>query len=140
MTVIKEFSGGSWNTIVVGAAGATGGAGPQGTAGDWSSGQTIKDVSTSTYQIDPTDKGKLLRFTGTAACAVTVPSGLNFSPGQRVDLLSWGQTTGNQVTVAGSGTTIRATPTLKLRTTYSAATLICISGDTFVLVGDLAAS
>ena len=45
-----------------------------------------------------------------------------------------------QVTVAESGATVEATPTLKLRAQYSAATLLCTGTDTYVLIGDLAAS
>ena len=45
-----------------------------------------------------------------------------------------------QTTVVATGVTISATPTLKLRAQYSAATLICTASNTYVLAGDLAAS
>jgi hypothetical protein len=44
-----------------------------------------------------------------------------------------------QVTVAASGTTVNATPGLKLRAQYSAASLIVTGTNTFLLVGDLSA-
>ena len=56
--------------------------------------------------------------------------------GARIDLLQVGA---GQVTVGGTAT-INGTPTLKLRTQYSAATLICVASNSYVLVGDLAVS
>jgi hypothetical protein len=45
-----------------------------------------------------------------------------------------------QVTVAGAGgVTVSATPGLKFRAQYSAATLLKIAADTWILVGDLSA-
>jgi hypothetical protein len=41
-----------------------------------------------------------------------------------------------QVTISASSVTINATPGLKLRTQYSAATLLCLATDTYVLIGD----
>ena len=70
------------------------------------------------------------------AVTLTVPSGLGWSNGTRVDLAQLGA---GQVTVAASGTTINSTPGLKLRAQYSAATLIQTAANTFLLVGDLSA-
>ena len=67
---------------------------------------------------------------------MTVPSGLGLATGQRIDLAQLGA---GQVTVAASGTTVNATPGLKLRAQYSAATLIVTGTNTFLLVGDLSA-
>lgn len=134
MTVIKEYSGGAWNTIVVGATGTTGGTGATGATGDWSTPQTIKEVSATSYQVIATDLGKMLKFTAGTTVSVSVPTNLNFSAGHRIDILQYGL---GQVIIGGAAT-IRYTNTLKLRARYSAATLICLGGIEFVLVGDLA--
>jgi hypothetical protein len=42
------------------------------------------------------------------------------------------------VTVVASSTTVNATPGLKLRARYSAATLLCVGTDDYILLGDLA--
>lgn len=134
MTVIKEYSGGAWNTIVVGATGTTGGTGATGATGDWSSPQTIKEISATLYPVIASDVGKMLKFSAATAVSVSVPTGLGLSAGHRIDLLQYGA---GQVTIGGAAT-IRYTNTLKLRARYSAATLICLGGNEFVLVGDLA--
>jgi hypothetical protein len=115
--------------------------GDTGATGDWSTAQTINAQTGTTYTIVSTDPGKLVTLTNAAAIAVTVPTGVA-TVGQRIDLAQLGA---GQVTVgAGSGVTILATPTAKLRTQWSAATLICIAATatptaTYLLVGDLAA-
>jgi hypothetical protein len=43
------------------------------------------------------------------------------------------------VTFSASSTTVNGTPGLKLRARYSAATLICLASNTYLLVGDLSA-
>lgn len=134
MTVIKEYSGGSWQTIVVGATGATGGTGSTGPAGDWSSAQPVLTISGNSYTIQASDVGDLLKFTAGTAVTVAVPNGLGLSAGQRIDLLQYGT---GQVTIGGAAT-VRYTNSLKLRAQYSAATLICLGGNEFVLVGDVA--
>ena len=111
MTVVKQYSGGSWQTIVIGAAGATGGTGATGAAGDWTSAQTMKDISATSYTIIASDLGKILRFTAATSVALSVPTGLGFSAGHRIDLLQYGA---GQVTIAG-GATIRYTNSSKIR-------------------------
>jgi hypothetical protein len=80
------------------------------------------------------DVGKLVTLSNESAIALTVPSGLGLTAGQRIDLA---QTGAGQVTVVASGTTVNATPGLKLRAQYSAVTLVCLATDTYLLVGDL---
>jgi hypothetical protein len=114
---------------------------PTGAAGDWSTAQTLNAQTGTTYTLVAGDVGKLVTLTNSAAIAVTVPTGIA-TVGQRIDLAQLGA---GQVTVsAGSGVTINSTPTAKLRTQYSAATLICTATTatptaTYLLVGDLAA-
>lgn len=72
-----------------------------------------------------------------AAAAFTVSTGLSTAPvGTQITLIA--RTTGVSV-AAGTGVTIIATPGLKLRTTGSLATLLCLGTNTWILSGDLIA-
>ena len=110
--------------------------GPTGTAGNWSSAQTVTTptITSNNYNLAAGDAGNLLLLSNSASMTLTVGTSL-MSSGQRVDLI---QTGAGQVTVSASGTTINGTPTLKFRTQYSSATLICTTSNTYILVGDLA--
>ena len=83
------------------------------------------------------DAGKLITMTVATANNVTVDASLDLAVGESIDIAQLGA---GQVTVVASGTTVNATPTLKLRTQYSAASLICTATDTYLLIGDLASS
>lgn len=108
-----------------------------GPAGDWTTAQTVV-TKTANYTLVASDVGKLILMNVGSACTLTVPSGLGLTQGQRIDIIQIGA---GQVTVTASSTTISGTPTLKLRTQYSSATLIVgTSANTYYLVGDLAAS
>ena len=111
--------------------------GATGATGDWSTAQTLNAQTGTSYALVAGDVGKLVTLENGAAVALTVPSGLGLTAGQRIDLAQLGA---GQVTVSGSGATVNSTPTAKLRTQYSAATLICTATNVFLLVGDLAAS
>jgi hypothetical protein len=99
---------------------------------------TINDQSGTTYTLQASDaNSKLLRFTNSSAITVTVPAS-TFTAGQQINLTQFG---GGQITVEGAVTvTVDATPSLRLRAQYSAATLVCITPTTFILYGDLASS
>jgi hypothetical protein len=109
--------------------------GPAGAPGDWSTAQ-ILNTQTSSYTLVSSDVGKLVSLNSSGALALTLNTGTIFATGARVDLLQLGA---GQITVGGTAT-INGTPSLKLRTQYSAATLICLASNSYVLVGDLAAS
>jgi hypothetical protein len=66
---------------------------------------------------------------------ITVNGSLDLSVGQRIDLLQLGT---GQVTVVASIATVNGTPGLKLRARYSAASVVCVATDSYVVVGDLA--
>jgi len=123
--------------IPTGATGATGATGTNGTNGDWSTAQTLNAQTGTSYTLVAGDVGKLVTLENGAAVALTVPSGLGLTAGQRIDLAQLGA---GQVTVTGSSATVNSTPTAKLRTQYSAATLICTASNVYLLVGDLAVS
>ena len=107
-----------------------------GAQGQWDTAQTINAQTGTSYSLVAGDVGKLVTLTNASAITLTVPSGLGLSNGTRIDLAQLGA---GQVTVAASGTTINASPGLKLRAQYSAATLIQTATNTFLLVGDLSA-
>jgi hypothetical protein len=107
-----------------------------GAQGQWDTAQTFNAQTGTTYSLVASDAGKMVTLTNASAITLTVPSGLGLSTGQRIDLAQLGA---GQVTVAASGTTVNATPGLKLRAQYSAASLIVTGTNTFLLVGDLSA-
>jgi hypothetical protein len=113
--------------------GVTGPQGPSGVPGTWATSQTI--VSGTTYTPSSADVGKMIQLTNSSAINITVNGGLGLTAGQSIDFLRFGTGT---VTFNGSAT-IRYTPGLKLRDQYSAATLFCVSTDTYALIGDLSA-
>lgn len=92
----------------------------------------------SVYPLVTSDAGKLLFCGGTASGTVAIPisSSQNFAVGQKVDLVQMG--TGTVTVVAGTaGVTLRSTPSAVLRTQYSAASVIKIGTDEWLLMGDL---
>ena len=100
--------------------------------------QTINAQTGTTYTLVLTDAAKLVTLTNAAAVTLTVPTNTSvaFPVGTHVD---WAQLGAGQVTVApAGGVTVNATPTLKARAQYDAATLVKLATDTWLLVGDLA--
>lgn len=79
-----------------------------------------------------------VNHTGGSAVTITVPSDstVNFPIGTSIDIL---RTNTGEVTIAGSGATINATPGLKLRAQWSSATLFKRGANSWVLFGDLKA-
>lgn len=99
--------------------------------------QTIQVLSAS-YAVLSSDAGDLLRFTNSTDVTVTVNGTTNLLEGQRVDLIRNG--TGNvMVQASGAGVSLSGTPGLKLRAQYSAASIVCVATNTYILIGDLAA-
>ena len=102
---------------------------------------TSVSLTSNNYTLLTGDRDKLIEVSNTVATTVTVDSTLNSLPaGSQIHLL---QTNSGQVTVLASGVTVNGTPTLKLRTQWSGATLIKRSAPgsgVWVLIGDLASS
>jgi hypothetical protein len=76
----------------------------------------------------------MVTLNNASAVTVTVNGTTSLSAGQAIDLLQIGA---GQVTVSASGVTVNASPGLKFRARYSAATLLCIGTNDYVLIGDL---
>ncbi len=102
-------------------------------------GQTINTQTGTTYTAVLKDEGRLVTLNNGSAITLTIPadSNVSYNIGTKIDLCALGA---GQVTVAGAaGATINATPGLKLRAQYSAASCIKYATNTWVLVGDLEA-
>ena len=106
-------------------------------------GTVVSHIATSaqifSYTLALTDDGKVVEMSNASANTLTVPpnSSVAFPVGTQIVIL---QTDAGQTTLTqGAGVTINATPGLKLRTTWSSATLIKRATDTWVAIGDLAA-
>ena len=96
---------------------------------------------TASYTLSSlTERDDLIEMGSASALTLTIPTDatLDFPIGTTIDIL---QTGAGQVTIAPvSGTvTVNATPGLKLRTTWSSATLLKRAANTWVVFGDLTA-
>lgn len=91
----------------------------------------------SVYTLGTADSGKLLMCSGTASGTVQIPlnSSQAFATGQKVDLVQMG--TGTVTVVGTAGVTLRSTPSAILRTQYSAASVVKINTNEWILMGDL---
>lgn len=98
---------------------------------------TTAATAGSVYTLITSDTGKLLMCAGTASGTVQIPlnSSQAFTTGQKVDLVQMG--TGTVTVVGTAGVTLRSTPSAILRTQYSAASVIKIGTDEWLLMGDL---
>jgi hypothetical protein len=108
--------------------------GPTGPAGDWASAQAINTQTGTTYTVLNSDKGKIVTFNNAGAQTITIDTATALSVGQKIDFLNLGT---GVVTFVGSSVTLNATPGLKFRARYSAATLVCVGTNDYVLMGDL---
>jgi len=88
----------------------------------------------TTYTIASTDASKLVTLSNSSAITLTIPSA-TFTTGQQINIQQLGA---GQVTVQGDGTSTFTGTGTKLRTQYSAATIVCTGTNTFTLIGDLA--
>ena len=127
------------STGPAGPTGNTGATGNTGPSGSWATTQTTytPTFTANNCQLSASDLGKMLLLTNGANTGyVLVGTTLGFSAGQSIDMLATGT---GQINVIASGATLNGTPGLKLRAQYSAATLFCVSANSYVLIGDLSA-
>ena len=96
-------------------------------------------ASATSYTLVLTDDGKIVEVLTATSSVLNVPlnASVAFPIGTQITLI---QTGAGQVTITpASGVTINATPGLKTRAQWSAATLIKRATNTWVAIGDLAA-
>lgn len=87
----------------------------------------------TTYTLVVGDVNKIVTLSNAAAITLTIPNGV-FTTGQEINIQQLGA---GQVTVANDGTTSFTGTGTKLRTQYSAATIVCTGTNTFTLIGDI---
>ena len=95
---------------------------------------TLNAQTGTTYSLLAGDVNKLVTLNNASAITLTIPNGV-FTVGQEVHIQQIGA---GQVTIANDGTTSFTGTGTKLRTQYSAASIICTGTNTFTVVGDLA--
>jgi len=88
----------------------------------------------TTYTLVSSDLNKLVTLSNSSAITLTIPSA-TFTTGQQINIQQIGA---GQVTVQGDGTSTFTGTGTKLRTQYSAATIVCTGTNTFTLIGDIA--
>lgn len=133
-------TGPTGSTGTQGPTGSTGAQGPPGAAGvDGNlAAQVIKAQTGASYLVVPSDVGKLVTCNHTAAISFVVEADATLTPWPVGCWLEVYQLGAGQVTVIGSGATIRATPTAKTRAQYSRIFLQKIAASTWALSGDVA--
>jgi hypothetical protein len=101
--------------------------------------QLTINAQTTSYTLALSDQGGFVSVNSASATAVTIPpnSTVAFATGTVVIVAALGD--GLVTLTAGAGVTVNATPGLKLRTKYSAATLIKTGTNTWLAIGDLSA-
>jgi len=114
----------------------------QTTAATYDPNFTVNTQSGTTYTLVAGDAQKLVTLSNASAITLTVASNATqaLPVGTQITISQFGV---GQVTVVGASSpnpvTINATPGLKLRTQYSSATLIQVSTNNWLMVGDLSA-
>jgi hypothetical protein len=95
---------------------------------------TLNAQTGTTYTIGATDLNKLVTLDNASGITLTIPNGV-FTTGQTVNIQQLGA---GQVTIANDGTSSFTGTGTKLRTQYSAASIVCTGTNTFTVIGDLA--
>jgi hypothetical protein len=150
---IQYYSGSAWVSVsspgditeVIAGTALTGG----GDAGAVTLNVDLDAVNTTTFITDATtartltstDAGNTILFTSGSATVVTVDASTDFPVGQRVDIVANGAgaltVTASTATVTGAATSTTS-GSFTIGDQYSAATLLCVATDTYLLVGNVA--
>lgn len=97
--------------------------------------------ATTARTLTSTDMGKTIRFTSASATVVTVDASTDFTVGARVDIIAEGS---SELTVLASGATVAGAETsttsgsFTIGLQYSAATLLCVATDSYLIIGNVA--
>jgi hypothetical protein len=119
--------------------GVAGPTGPTGPIGDWSVTQLTRAVTGASDSPTTSDNGKLILVNTTSGSVViTLNSAvLSLSAGQRIDFIWLGAATGVNFAILNNAALTVAGSSWTLRARYSAATVLCVAANTYVLVGDV---
>jgi hypothetical protein len=103
--------------------------------------QTVdSSTKTANYTLDPADAGKIIIMNVSSSTSIiTIPLETTFPAGARVDILQIGSVQTSIAPVSGSVTLNSKNNNRKLSGQYSAATLIKVATNSWVLLGDLTA-
>ena len=103
--------------------------------------QTVdSSTKTASYELVPADAGKIIIMNASSGSAViTIPLETTFPTGARVDILQIGSVQTSVAPISGSVTLNSKSNNRKLVGQYSAATLIKVGTNSWVLLGDLTA-
>lgn len=103
--------------------------------------QTLRIVTGSTDIPTSADNGKIVVVnTSSGSVTITINGSLGLLTGQKIDFVWQGAATSVSFIASGlTGGGLSATPGLNLRARYSAASLLCTTSNTYILIGDLAA-
>lgn len=100
---------------------------------------TVQSAKTGAYTIADGDQNDLIQLSGTFTVSIPTDATFNFPVGTTIDILNIGTGTITVAAVNAGVTAVNATPGLKLRAQWSAASLIKRAANTWVVVGDLTA-
>jgi hypothetical protein len=132
-----QWDGLAWKQISL-QFGPQGPIGPTGPTGPSAQTLGITNFTGATYSITSSDVNKILYMSNTAPGLVTVTAGV-MTVGQQAQVVRAG--VGNLNIVGGAGVTIVSSGfTIAipiLRTTYSAASIICLSTNSYLVSGDI---
>jgi hypothetical protein len=97
--------------------------------------------ATTARTLTSADAGKTILFTSASATVVTVNASTDIPVGQRVDIVANGAgaltVTASTATVTGAATSTTS-GSFTIGDQYSAATLLCVATDTYLLIGNVA--
>lgn len=110
-----------------------------GTSASWANAVSTLDFTFNaqtgtSYTLANTDVNKMVTLYNANPITLTIPNGI-FTTGQVVNIQAIGA---GQVTIANDGTSSFTGTGTKLRTQYSAASIVCTGTNTFTVIGDLA--
>ena len=151
---IQYYSGSAWVSVsspgditeVIAGTALTGG----GDAGAVTLNVDLAAVNTTTFITDTTtartlvtaDANNTILFTNAGATTLTVNASTDFAVGTRVDIVANGAgaltVTASTATVTGAATSTTS-GSFTIGAQYSAATLLCVATDTYLLIGNIAA-
>jgi hypothetical protein len=103
---------------------------------------TLTSSTATAYTVDTSDRYKTLMFTAGSAVTVSIGTATAFEPGERVDIMQDGAGT---VTVSRSGTVVSfagrgtAGTAYRIGQRYDAVSVVCVSTNTYRIIGNATA-